>query len=190
MKSNWSGPIYWSLLSDGEWRLYIAATEDGLCFIGSQNGSFAELEDWVESKRPKKTSSGSKGLNQPLIENGDKIRPYAEELVRYLRGELERFTIPFCYQGTPFQESVWQALCQIPYGQTKTYSDIAEYIGRPSAIRAVATAIGANPVLITVPCHRVIGKNGALSGYRGGLQMKARLLKLEQGEPRSSNSPA
>ena len=72
------------------------------------------------------------------------------------------------YKGTSFQMAVWNALCQIPYGQTFTYSDIANQIGKPAAVRAVGAAIGANPLLITVPCHRVIGKSGALTGYRGG----------------------
>jgi methylated-DNA-[protein]-cysteine S-methyltransferase len=74
---------------------------------------------------------------------------------------------------------VWNALCEIPYGQTQSYSDIANYIAKPASVRAVGTAIGANPVLISVPCHRVIGKNGSLTGYRGGLDMKTKLLQLE-----------
>ena len=82
--------------------------------------------------------------------------------------------------GTPFQQSVWKALQEIPYGQTVSYSDIAERIEKPNAVRAVGTAIGANPVLIIVPCHRVIAKSGKLSGFRAGLEMKEQLLGLEK----------
>ena len=82
--------------------------------------------------------------------------------------------------GTPFQMAVWEALRKIPFGVTVSYTDIAERIGKPSSVRAVGTAIGANPVLITVPCHRVIAKSGKLTGYRGGLDMKEQLLGLEK----------
>ncbi len=91
----------------------------------------------------------------------------------------KNFTIPFDFHGTTFQLDVWKALSEIPYGQTKSYSEIANQIQKPRAVRAVGSAIGANPILITVPCHRVIGKNGALTGYRGGMEMKTKLLKLE-----------
>jgi len=75
---------------------------------------------------------------------------------------------------------VWKALNEIPYGQTKTYSDIAHSINKPAAVRAVGAAIGANPILLAVPCHRIVGKNGTLTGYRGGLEMKKKLLELEK----------
>ena len=100
--------------------------------------------------------------------------------LRYLEGKRKIFTVPFDFNGTAFQLAVWNALCEIPYGQTKSYSDIANYINKPAAVRAVGAAIGANPVLITVPCHRVVGKNGSLTGYRGGLEMKTQLLDLER----------
>ncbi|RXZ77651.1 methylated-DNA--[protein]-cysteine S-methyltransferase [Paenibacillaceae bacterium] len=83
-------------------------------------------------------------------------------------------------RGTPFQKAVWKALCEIPYGQTRSYSDIAHQIQKSAAVRAVGTAIGTNPILITVTCHRVIGKNGSLTGYRGGMEMKMILLELER----------
>ncbi|MBB6678178.1 methylated-DNA--[protein]-cysteine S-methyltransferase [Cohnella lubricantis] len=164
-------PIYWTLLAQGEWRLHVAATPSGLCFIGSQNGGLEELADWSHARMP-----GSE-----LVRDEDKLRPYAAELEEYLLEKRERFTVPFDLRGTSFQLAVWEALGGIPYGQTLSYSDIAERIRRPSAVRAVGAAIGANPVLITIPCHRVVGKNGALTGYRGGLEMKAKLLQLERG---------
>lgn len=163
-------PIYWSLLRYKDWNLYIAATESGLCYIGSQNNSFKELSDWAEKRIP----------DNFLVEDDDKLFPYRVELMEYLDGSRKDFSIPFDYRGTSFQLAVWTALCEIPYGETRSYSDIANHINKPAAVRAVGTAIGANPVLITVPCHRVIGKNGKLTGYRGGLEMKTQLLELEQ----------
>ncbi|MEH7114786.1 methylated-DNA--[protein]-cysteine S-methyltransferase [Neobacillus niacini] len=161
--------IYWSLLSYKDWNLYIAATDKGLCYVGSQNKSFKELSDWAEKKFP----------GSPLEEDAEKLVHYAAEIMEYFEGKRKNFTVPFDYHGTEFQVEVWNALCEIPFGETKSYSDIANYINKPAAVRAVGAAIGANPVLITVPCHRVVGKNGSLTGYRGGLEMKIQLLDLE-----------
>lgn len=86
--------------------------------------------------------------------------------------KLETFTIPIDVYGTAFQLAVWNTVREIPYGETHSYSEIAERIQKPNAVRAVGTAVGANPLLITIPCHRVIGKNGKLTGFRGGLEMK------------------
>ncbi|CRK82371.1 methylated-DNA--[protein]-cysteine S-methyltransferase [Neobacillus massiliamazoniensis] len=162
--------IYWSLLEHEGWNLYLAATAKGLCFVGSQNQPFEELSLWAEKHFPGST----------LIQNNEKLQLYVEELMEYFQGKRRTFTIPSDYHGTAFQVAVWKALCEIPYGETKSYSDIANHIQKPAAVRAVGTAIGANPVLITVPCHRVIGKNGKLTGFRGGLEMKKRLLELER----------
>lgn len=171
MVSKITGSLYCSLISYENWRVYIAATEKGLCFVGSQNQPFKELEKWANHYLP----------GYDLIKNDEKLRLFNDELVRYFQGKLIRFTIPIVYYGTPFQEAVWSALCDIPYGQTRSYSDIARQILKPNAVRAVGSAIGKNPILITVPCHRVIGKNGSLTGYRGGMEMKTQLLDLERG---------
>ena len=103
----------------------------------------------------------------------------AMELREYFEGKRTCFTFPLRLNGTDFQKAVWQALLRIPYGQTRTYSQIASAIGRPDASRAVGIACGKNPVWIAVPCHRVIGKNNALTGYAGGLDLKQKLLDLE-----------
>jgi methylated-DNA-[protein]-cysteine S-methyltransferase len=163
--------IYWTLLTHEDWNIHIAATSVGLCYVGSHNQPFEELANWAIPRF----------LGSTLSRDDEKLQPYADELIQYLQGTRTSFTVPFDFQGTPFQLDVWNALCDIPYGQTKSYSDIANQILRPSAVRAVGAAIGANPVLITVPCHRVIGKNGALTGYRGGMDMKTKLLQLERG---------
>ncbi|MGE7675131.1 methylated-DNA--[protein]-cysteine S-methyltransferase [Lysinibacillus sp. NPDC094403] len=168
--------LYWSLLKLKDWNFYIASTSKGLVFVGSQNKPFEELFEWAKKRFP----------GSPLVEDNEKLEPYVVEITQYLEGERRTFTVPFEYVGTQFQLAVWNALCEIPYGQMKSYSDIANAINKPAAVRAVGAAIGANPVLITVPCHRVIGKNGSLTGYRGGLEMKTLLLDLEQ-QASSSN---
>ncbi|MGP7816481.1 methylated-DNA--[protein]-cysteine S-methyltransferase [Niallia sp. 01092] len=174
MNSKETPIIYWSLLKYKDWNFYIASTSKGLCYVGSQNKPYEELAAWAIKSFP----------GSPLAEEREKLEPYTVEIIEYLEGNRKTFTVPFDYNGTAFQLTVWNALCEIPYGQTKSYSDIANDINKPSAVRAVGAAIGANPVLITVPCHRVVGKNGALTGYRGGLEMKTQLLNLErQGLP-------
>lgn len=101
------------------------------------------------------------------------------QLTAYFEGSLHRFSVPLDLRGTPFQLEVWQALQAIPYGEVRSYGDIARAIGRPRAVRAVGMANHDNPVPIIVPCHRVIGSNRTLTGYGGGLELKERLLQLE-----------
>lgn len=170
MKSNYQTTIYWSLLKYNEWNFYIASTSLGLGYVGSQNKSFEELSNWVKKRFPESA----------LVEDRERLAPYEIEITEYLDGKRRSFTVPMDFSGTAFQLAVWNALCEIPYGQTMSYSDIAKLIHKPAAVRAVGAAIGANPVLIMVPCHRVVGKNGALTGYRGGLAMKKQLLNLER----------
>jgi methylated-DNA--[protein]-cysteine S-methyltransferase len=101
------------------------------------------------------------------------------QLDEYFAGARREFDVPLLFTGTDFQQKVWNALLAIPYGQTVSYGDMARQIGRPGAVRAVANANGANAISIFVPCHRVIGSNGTLTGYAGGLEAKEFLLKLE-----------
>lgn len=101
------------------------------------------------------------------------------QLGEYFASERTEFSLPLAPQGTDFQQKVWHALCNIPYGESWSYQELAESIGKPTASRAVGTANGRNPISIIVPCHRVIGKNGQLTGYAGGLEAKKTLLKLE-----------
>lgn len=162
--------IYWSLCEFDNWKLYMAATSKGLCYVGSPHKSFAEVTNWVKKRFPL----------VELVQNDAILHPYQRELVEYFQGTRQSFSFPIDTQGTAFQREIWNALNQIPYGKTVTYSQIAELIEKPQAVRAVGAAIGANPVLISVPCHRVIGKNGQLTGYRGGLEMKKDLLRLEK----------
>ncbi len=102
-----------------------------------------------------------------------------EQLEEYFAGTRRRFDLPLAPQGTAFQQSVWRALDEIPWGQWRSYADIARAISRPRAVRAVGAANGRNPLPIVVPCHRVVGSDGSLTGYAGGLEMKRYLLELE-----------
>jgi methylated-DNA-[protein]-cysteine S-methyltransferase len=114
---------------------------------------------------------------------GGETHPVLEEAARQLRayfaGALYRFDLPLAPRGTPFQLRVWQAVESVPYGETRSYRDIAERIGSPKSVRAVGAANGANPLPLVIPCHRIVGAGGALTGFGGGLPLKRRLLELE-----------
>ena len=101
------------------------------------------------------------------------------QLAQYFAGRRRVFDLPLHATGSPFQKRVWAALCEIPYGETRSYSETAQAIGAPTASRAVGLANGQNPISIVVPCHRVVGASGALTGYAGGVEAKRRLLALE-----------
>ena len=101
------------------------------------------------------------------------------QLDAYFRGGLHTFSLPLRPAGTTFQQSVWAAITEVPYGQTLSYAALAQSIGRPTAVRAVARAVGANPLALLIPCHRIIGSDGSLTGYAGGLAAKRWLLSLE-----------
>ncbi|HEX8696924.1 MAG TPA: methylated-DNA--[protein]-cysteine S-methyltransferase [Longimicrobium sp.] len=109
----------------------------------------------------------------------ERCAPVAAELGEYFRGERRDFGVPLAPRGTDFQRRVWDELRRIPYGQTISYRELAARVGRPAAVRAVGRANGTNPIPIIVPCHRVIGTDGSLTGYGGGLETKRRLLELE-----------
>lgn len=125
---------------------------------------------------------GNKTEQQP--KNQSSCSPYLlqaqEELEEYFSGKRKTFSVPLSLHGTKFQKRVWSALCEIPYGETRSYSEIAAAVDNPKACRAVGMANNKNPIMIMVPCHRVIGKDGSLVGYGGGLSIKKKLLKLEK----------
>lgn len=107
------------------------------------------------------------------------------QLEEYFSGKRKIFDLPLAMSGTTFQQRVWTAVNTIPFGQTTTYLKLSQKLGNPAAIRAVGAAIGANPILVVIPCHRIIGTNGQLTGYAGGLERKEKLLELE-GRPRQA----
>lgn len=144
-----------------------------LKLIASPNGLSAIL--W-ENDAPKRIRLQPQVLDEqhPVLNETEK------QLHEFFAGKRTVFELPLDFKGTAFQKSVWHALLNVPFGQVKTYGDIAKAIGNPKAVRAVGAANGKNPISIICPCHRIIGANGALTGFAGGLEIKAMLLKLEQ----------
>ncbi|KEI72483.1 methylated-DNA--[protein]-cysteine S-methyltransferase [Endozoicomonas elysicola] len=157
-------------------ELELSASVDGIVsvLLVKKNKAESELLDVTEDIGTLAQESIRKHLDQAQ-----------KELDEYFRGELTHFNVALDLSGTDFQQQVWRALQRIEYGESCSYQDIAEGISRPKAVRAVGAANGANPVAIIVPCHRVIGKNGKLTGYAYGVEMKQYLLDLEQGNGRS-----
>ncbi|WP_261886670.1 methylated-DNA--[protein]-cysteine S-methyltransferase [Vibrio pomeroyi] len=147
--------------------------ESPLGIITLQANEQGLLGAWFEIHTTKPEQLGEQDDNFPIFEL------VTEQLNRYFAGEVIQFDVPIAAKGTPFQQSVWQALTTIPYGETWSYAQLAEAIGNPKAVRAVGLANGKNPVSVIVPCHRVIGKNGKLTGYAGGVERKQRLLVIE-----------
>lgn len=145
---------------------WLGTTTHGLAFVGSANGSADEWRHFF----PQATTHLDAQTNQVAT----------QALAAYLQGQTQQVKVPLdLSHGTAFQQQVWRGLQAIPYGTTTTYTDLAQQIDRPTAVRAVASAVGRNPLLIVVPCHRVLRKDGQLGGYRGGLTMKKALLTLE-----------
>ena len=119
-------------------------------------------------------------LGLPPLTGDDLTRKTFSQLEEYFKGQRKTFTLPLRPEGTPFQKRVWDALCTIPYGSTRTYAQVAAQAGNPKACRAVGMANHNNPIAILIPCHRVVGADGTLTGYAGGLDIKKALLDLEQ----------
>lgn len=161
--------VYYTIIQWDEYDVYMAATEAGLCFICTGTEGEAALKNWQKNNLPERT----------LVEDSNKMEKYTSEITDYLLGKKKAFTSDIVLFGTPFQKEVWNELQKIPYGETRSYTDIAERINRPDAVRAIANAIGKNPLLFIVPCHRVIRKDGGLSGFRAGVDVKRKLLQLE-----------
>lgn len=140
------------------------------------------LCDWIVEDRIEKTL---RKLKTYLPEGEDEddnalLERVAQELDEYFAGERMEFDVPLLLAGTEFQRKVWNALPEVKYGETATYRELAKSIGRPASVRAVANAVGANPISIFIPCHRIVGSNGTLTGYAGGLEAKSFLLQLEK----------
>ncbi len=152
-------------------ELVLGAYGDRLC-----------LCNWVIEKHPGRIERRLRSLLQAGIEEGEPeiLNEAAAQLDQYFRLERENFDIPLLFAGTDFQKKVWKQLTEIPYGQVVSYGKLAAALGMPEAVRAVANANGANAISIFVPCHRVTGSDGSLTGYGGGLEAKRFLLSLER----------
>jgi len=156
-------------------------TKVGELILGSFDSKLCMLDWKYRRMRTTVDNRLRNGLKAEYVENGDEIIDKAiEQLAEYLRGDRNKFDIPLLMVGTEFQKSVWNALMKVPYGLTSTYLQLAENINNKKAVRAVASANGANAISLIIPCHRIIGSDGALVGYAGGLPVKKRLLELEQ----------
>ncbi|CAA6799642.1 MAG: Methylated-DNA--protein-cysteine methyltransferase (EC [uncultured Sulfurovum sp.] len=156
--------------------------KNGVEFIlGSYENKLCLIDSLHRKNKTTLYNRLKKQLQVEFIEQEDEVlKQTAKELDVYFKGELKTFTVPLLFVGTPFQKSVWEALLTIPYGETSNYKKQAKMIGNEKAVRAVANANGANAISIIVPCHRIIGSDGTLTGYAGGLEMKQRLLELEK----------
>ncbi len=161
--------VYWARLDIANWELWLGATAQGLCSVGWQDWEYQTFASEIASRIPLAN----------LIEDRQRLEPYAQELREYFVGQRKQFSFPLDLRGTPFQVAVWKGLASIPYGETRSYSEMALLVDKPRAVRAVGTANGANPIPVVLPCHRVIGKDGALRGFGGGLNLKEELLKIE-----------
>jgi AraC family transcriptional regulator of adaptative response/methylated-DNA-[protein]-cysteine methyltransferase len=152
--------------------LVTGATDDGVCLL-----------EFTEQKRLAQQLTMMRKLFGAAIAPGEHplLAQLRAELDAYFAGVLTRFTVPLVYPGTPFERQVWEQLLEIPYGETRSYEQVAITIGSPAACRAVGRANGLNRIAIVIPCHRVLNKDGKLGGYGGGLWRKQRLLELERG---------
>ena len=156
-------------------------TKIGELILGAFNNKLCLLDFRYRKMRTTVDKRIKKGLNAVFIEQDDKIlKKTKEQLDEYLNGNRVQFDIAILMVGTDFQKSVWEALMKVPHGSTSTYLKVAKAINNEKAVRAVANANGANAIGLIVPCHRIIGSDGELVGYGGGIPVKKRLLKLEQ----------
>lgn len=165
----------------GQIHIQYYKTVIGELILGSYESKLCILDFRYRKMRAIVDSRVKKILGADFVEQDDEVLKKARtEIDEYLSGKRQKFDIPIEMAGSEFQKSVWKALMTIPYGSTASYLDIARSIQNEKAVRAVAGANGANALAIIIPCHRIIGSDGALVGYGGGLAAKRRLLKLEQ----------
>jgi len=149
-------------------KVFVASTERGVCMV-----DFLKTEK-VFLSRLKERFPGK------IVRDHQKNKDFLDQLRKYLKGELQRFDCKLDFRGTPFQKRVWSALGKIPYGQTRSYKEIAQAIGHPKAFRAVGNANGQNSIPLIIPCHRVIESNGRLGGFGHGVKVKKQLLDFEK----------
>src|SRR5215469_3436725 len=154
--------LYYCHHSSPVTKVVLGASAKGLFALEFDRGQFAR-----------------KKLSAEWVESPEMLRPYTRELDEYFAGKRRQFTFQLDLRGTFFQLQCWLALLEIPYGETRSYADIARAVGKPNAFRAVGLANNRNPIAIVVPCHRVLASDGTLCGYGGGLPLKRKLLQLE-----------
>jgi methylated-DNA-[protein]-cysteine S-methyltransferase len=176
--THFSSPTCHALVTSPVGLLSFKASEYGLTHL--QVEDLAQMSSTVDIQTQVTLQQRGIGLDQALLLQAQQhIDQTVTQLTEYFAKQRQHFNVTLAPKGTVFQQEVWQALSQLPFGMRCSYSDIANTIGRPKAVRAVGAANGANPIAIIVPCHRVIGKGGKLTGYAYGLEMKQWLLDLE-----------
>jgi O-6-methylguanine DNA methyltransferase len=171
--------LHFTTLASPVGPLFLAASDRGLVALEFEARLPGQQTIRLNPRdlRAEGEGKGKNGIR--LEESGRVMRPYVKELGEYLAGQRREFNFPLDLRGTEFQLACWRALLAIPYGETRTYAQIARAVGKPNAFRAVGMANNRNPVAIVVPCHRVIASDGTLCGYGGGLEVKRKLLELE-----------
>ncbi|MGX9462202.1 methylated-DNA--[protein]-cysteine S-methyltransferase [Shewanella sp. A14] len=174
-----TAPLIQSIVTSPVGLLSLKASEHGLTHLQVYDLTTINAEVSIQSSLTLTTSSDPINNEQLEYKALQHINITTAQLSEYFAGNRKQFSVALAPKGTQFQQEVWQALSQLPFGENCSYSDIANTIGRPKAVRAVGAANGANPIAIIVPCHRVIGKGGKLTGYAYGLEMKQWLLNLE-----------
>jgi len=162
--------LYIDKVESDVWSGFLVVNDKGLCYVSHYTDDLSDVVKWQMTHYPE----------SKLISDTEKVAPYRKQFEEYLQGTRFEFDLPVDLQGTDFQKSVWEAISQIPYGQTASYLDLAHHIGRDyKSTRAVGGAVGKNPLCIIYPCHRVVGQDGSLTGYSGGLDNKISLLNHE-----------
>ncbi|MFZ1009538.1 MAG: methylated-DNA--[protein]-cysteine S-methyltransferase [Candidatus Sulfotelmatobacter sp.] len=169
-----AGMLHTTTLMSAIGPLFLAASSQGLVAL-----EFDARLPGQQSIRPNPRDLRDEKKGFTFEESARAMKPYLTELEEYFAGERREFSFPLDLRGTDFQLACWRALLAIPYGETRSYADIARAVSKPNAFRAVGMANNRNPVAIVVPCHRVIASDGGLCGYGGGLEIKRKLLELE-----------
>ncbi|KEO83850.1 methylated-DNA--[protein]-cysteine S-methyltransferase [Tumebacillus flagellatus] len=165
--------VYWDRVENAGNQYYLAKTDKGLLVTTLAGEDESYFSERVRQKEP----------GAVLIHDPQRLASETQQVREYFAGKRFEFDVEFDLRGTEFQVAVWKALYDIPYGETRSYLDIATAIGRPKAVRAVGGACGANPVSLIIPCHRVVGKSGAMTGFSaaGGIESKKNMLAFEAG---------
>jgi O-6-methylguanine DNA methyltransferase len=162
--------LAWAAMRSRIGTIRVAATPRGICRIALGCETAQEFVPWLERHIGPVPHRSTRNTLAVLA---------LDQIAEYLKGQRRAFDLPLDLRGTDFQRQVWSAVAAIPYGQTRAYAEIAQSIGRPKATRAVGATNGANPLPLVVPCHRVLGSDGRLTGYGGGLDVKRKLLEME-----------
>jgi methylated-DNA-[protein]-cysteine S-methyltransferase len=183
-RTQWDNVMHGTRRKASEFKLpaaYVDVIDESpgpFAFAVDEEGALLWLQ-FLDGAYPRTIEEELAQSGYEVARDGERTARARQELLEYCRGERQAFTLPLRLNGTDWQVAVWRALTRIPFGETRTYGELAAELGRPGAARAMGRANATNPISVVVPCHRVIGANGALTGYGGGLHIKERLLAHE-----------